>query len=109
MGCLHDSGGNGPTLMSAASFDDTTRVVELLHKGADPHAKDNKGRTALMIAEAAGYSETVGVLVNAQDKDGATPLIIAMKIRDTDMVAELLNKGADPNLADNYGKTALMI
>ena len=47
-------------------------------------------------------------LVNARNLNGKTALIAAIENRDTEWTAYLLNKGADPNLADSDGTTPLM-
>ena len=49
--------------------------------------------------------------VNHQNDYGYTALIEAVALRDgsqvyQDIVAELLKHGADPNIVDNFGKTA---
>ncbi|MCQ2610452.1 MAG: ankyrin repeat domain-containing protein [Treponema sp.] len=47
--------------------------------------------------------------INNQDEDGNTPLHIAAAINDSDMVAFLLIKGANPDLKNFTGKSALHI
>jgi ankyrin repeat protein len=47
-------------------------------------------------------------LVNARNLSGKTALIAAIENRDSEWTAYLLNKGADPNLADSDGTTPLM-
>jgi len=50
-------------LMDAASIPEAADVVQrLLERGADPAIKDHKGRTALMIAQQKGLSDTVALL-----------------------------------------------
>lgn len=48
-------------------------------------------------------------IVNVRGYSGATPLTVAMRKRATLFVNYLLQNGADPNLADKQGDTALMI
>lgn len=45
--------------------------------------------------------------VNSQDEDGNTPLILAAMYAGGDCVEALLNKGADSNIANQAGATAL--
>ena len=46
--------------------------------------------------------------VNARGSNNRTPLMKAVMRNDVGAVASLLAKGADPSLADNSGKTAMM-
>ena len=48
-------------------------------------------------------------IINVRGYSGATPLTAAMRKRATAYVNYLLQNGADPNLADRQGDTALMI
>jgi len=89
------------------------KVGDLLAKGADVHARDKDGATALMIASAKGYWEVVGQLlakgadVNAQDKDGETALMRASAAGHSEVVGQLLAKGADVHAQNRAGATAL--
>ena len=47
-------------------------------------------------------------LIDAADADGTTPLMHAVLNADLDCVRLLLQKGADPNLRNHFGATALM-
>ena len=46
-------------------------------------------------------------MTNFQDKDGKTPLIMAVIKGNKDIVRALVNIGADLNIKDNDNKTAL--
>ena len=48
-------------------------------------------------------------VINSRGYSGATPLTVAMRKRATLYVNYLLQNGADPDLADKNGETALMI
>jgi len=48
-----------------------------------------------------------GINPNIQDVDGSTPLHIATRYGNLDVVELLLEYGADPNVKDNKGKTPL--
>lgn len=50
-----------------------------------------------------------GVDVNAKWHYGMTPLIVAATQNNPHMVLMLLKEGADPNVCDDHGKTALML
>lgn len=76
------------------------------------------GGNALIPAAEKGHLENVKILlndghvnINHQNNYGYTALIEAVALRDgsqvyQDIVAELLKYGADPNIVDNFGKTA---
>ncbi len=103
-------------------------AVKILVRGdADVNAKDNEGRTALMIAARSNDTKVVeflaerGADINAKDNEGRTALMIAASIRlirvrnngrivgSVDVVEFLADRGADLEAKDNEGRTALMI
>ena len=103
----------GKTLRDAVSQGDVKALRRLLKRGADVHAKDRWGQTALHRAADWGRADVVKVLlehgadVNARDADGATPLDEAW-FHYTDVVKLLLEKGADPNATTSrYPETRL--
>jgi len=49
-----------------------------------------------------------GADMNIRDKDGMTPLMIAIKKRETDISTYLISKGANLDVMDNGGNTALI-
>ena len=74
-------------------------VNALLAAGADVNASNEDGRTALMLAAAAGRAAAVksllrgGANVSAQDKDGKTALMLATKFARTEVVKLLKQAG----------------
>jgi ankyrin repeat protein len=68
------------TLLSAAASGDTAQATALLDQGAARDARDELGRT---------------------------PLMLAVMQRRVEVVRLLLDHGADPNVADNTGRTPL--
>lgn len=91
---------------------DTTWMSFLLGKGANPNIKDVRGRTPLGIASDMGFVEGVQLLVtkNARVDEsndaGETALISAVHRRQTEMMRILLKAGANPDKADNSGRSA---
>jgi ankyrin repeat protein len=95
---------DGVTPLIWAAWRDRPEVVRrLLEAGADPNRRCRKGRTAL---HRTNKPETIRLLiragadVNARDREGATVLRLYAWQLPPDMVAELLDHGADPNAAD---------
>jgi ankyrin repeat protein len=96
-------------------------VAVLLSAGANVHAADSAGNTALAVTAEAGALETVrlllqaGAAVNAASLDGTTPLQRAIAPRSVPpthpghaaVVAELLKAGAKASMADADGATPL--
>lgn len=90
----------------------------LLAAGADADVKNAAGLTPLQIVlgkKTPGYKELaeqlvmVGADVNVRDQKGWTPLMQAISTADQDMVALLLNNGADPTLKTPKGDNALVL
>lgn len=75
-------GGKPSSLFDAAFDGNTAEVKEFISKGADVNTP--------------------------YEYQGVTPLIIATMKGYQDIVVELLNAGADPDIADDPGQTALM-
>src|SRR5580704_5495019 len=101
-------------LMWAAG--DFTKVRTLVAHGAKVNARSNSGVTALSVAAASpGNLPTVRLLLDkgadptAADKDGAGPLWLACARGDTQIVEELLRRGASPDETQTrLTETALM-
>ena len=91
-----------------------TDVEQLLAAGVDLHARAGASRTTPLHA-AAGRSNTSQVLmaagadVNAQDADGNTPLIRAARLVGfmAGNMEQLLKAGAQPDIQNNRGRTAM--
>jgi len=79
----------------------------LLSKDARLDLQDKEGNTPLGLAAQLGWTEGAAQMladqanVNAANRRGETPLILAVQKRDLAMVRLLMSHGADPKKTDN--------
>ncbi len=91
---------------------DATWISFLTAKGANPNTRDKQGVTPMMLAANLGFLEGLQSLIDAGGRvddandAGETPLISAVHRRDTTMMRILLKAGANPDRADNSGRSA---
>ena len=100
---------NGDTFLIAASRQGSLKIVKsLIGYGADVNAKNNDGRTALMLTsnlEIAKLLIDSGADVNAKSNGGLTALMLTSSLEITKL---LIDNGADVNAKDDeFGQTAL--
>lgn len=102
----------GKALREAAARGDIESVKALLEKGADINAKDELGRSALLLVVSNNQTEMARLLIergaDANTRDvtyGLTPFVYAMWTRNTDTALLLIRHGADPNMALVSGAT----
>lgn len=115
-----DAAGQTPLMSSALAANQRT-LDRLLMLGADATARDNDGLLALHWAAFAGDPNAVARLLggvkhrsgviagidDAQNRFGVTPLILAAEMNHADLVASLIFLGADLEITDLHGHTAL--
>jgi serine/threonine-protein phosphatase 6 regulatory ankyrin repeat subunit B len=108
-----DSGLTALYIATLWSEDDVVKA--LIEHGANVNVADDNGWTALRIAAHFGRLTTVQALlgapeinINAQDSEGSTALYIAALNGNYDVVKELINHGANVNLANNDRWTPLI-
>ncbi len=104
--------------------DDNLEVIKyLIQNGADATRVDDNQNTVLMyLAGTSSYKNSCdslkecakvlvenGVNVNAQNIDEESALLIAVKNNNVDALCAFINLGADVNLPNIFGETALML
>jgi ankyrin repeat protein len=112
-GAVLPTGGNGRTLLHAASKDGLVDVAQWLLIGADANAQDAYHRTSLHEASENGH---VGILrlliehgadVHARDQSQSTPLHLASSGGDAETVQLLIKHGSDVHARDQSQLTPL--
>ena len=95
---------NGNTaLMMAAFRQNKTMVLDMIRRGAQVN---QKGWAALHYSAAAGSTEITAILlehhayIDAESPSGMTPLMMAAREGHENVVAQLLQEGADATLKD---------
>jgi ankyrin repeat protein len=109
-----DETGETP-LLSAALAGQTTTVDLLLKRQADASLRNDRGMTVLHAAAFAGDDNAVagfvvGATIDINDHDnkfGVTPLIVAAEENHPGVVAYLILAGADLEITERHGYTAL--
>lgn len=106
----------GTALQGACEGSRTEIVALLLEKGADPNRGSGSSAPPLVAAAKQGDCEILELLVKAKADvnifggyDLSTPLINASQYMPNSSLQLLLDAGADINLADNDGDTALIV
>lgn len=113
---IADGMGRTP-LMFAARAGNLEYVNWILGQGADLSKTDNNGYTALSLAVTYGRFDCVQSLldagcpkqVNISNIDGQTPVMLAVRCKKDNVLClqKLLKAGADTEMKDSFGYTAL--
>jgi hypothetical protein len=101
-----------PALISALMRGEIEAARLLLEAGADPDVPTRAGATALFFAqdvETARMLLDAGATVNRRDDAGGTALMSAVVLGDLALVELLLERGADPAVADHSGRSATLL
>ncbi len=110
----------GRSLLMYAASEGNEKIFDLFlkyHLHLDLDHKDKNGGTLLHYAARGGNLKTFQTLkkwmgekmmVNVQDKNGRTPLLLAASWGHDQMVTALIQQGANLNHQDHQGITALM-
>lgn len=102
---IQDDSGATPLHLATRSLNS---VQPLLNKHANPNARDNRNAIPLHYAVYTGEKTCVKELlkisdINAQDKKGATPLLVSILFGHEDIAQLLLHKRANPNIIAHGG------
>lgn len=104
------------SVADAAERRDAAAVRALLKRGADCSAAQGDGMTALHWAATNGDAELARMLIYAGANlkattrlGGHTPLLLASKLAQVEMIDTLLEAGAGPNVGTANGTTPLML
>lgn len=103
----------GLTALTYATINAETRTVSVLIRKADINLKDEQGNAALQLSIKRDREDLTELLlknkadVNVTGRDGNTtnqsPLYTALLSDKMELFKKLLEKGADPNIADSEG------
>jgi ankyrin repeat protein len=112
---LLNEAGETPLIIAARAVQPDV-VNMLVHNGADPNLASPSGTTPLHAAATSATPGAVNLIsflyeklanLDAQDSEGATPLMLAADVGNGLVVVELTGMEAELEVADNEGRTAL--
>ena len=99
--------------IQAVYDNDAARVSAMLNEGVDVNASESEDFTALHYAVWLGHKSVVKALLEynpameVRTVTGLTPLVLAASNSHEDIAIMLLEKGADPNFAEENGGRAI--
>lgn len=111
--------GSMTNLQHAAYSGDLDGVLAALRNGDDANVQDQMGWTSLHWAADMGMADgerekifsaliQAGADLNVRDLEGSTPLLVACRSGNGDLVRQLIAAGANIHAANNKGWTALI-
>ncbi|KAM9804709.1 uncharacterized protein ankrd50l [Neosynchiropus ocellatus] len=114
---LESRDSEGRTALHVACWQGSLELVDLLlQHGANPNAQDTDGRPPMHSVAWTGHIDVgkrllsvSGVHIDLACHQGATALSIAAQVGHTNIVAMLLEKGANPNHMDKYGRSPVKV
>nr|XP_040056696.1 ankyrin repeat domain-containing protein 50 isoform X2 [Gasterosteus aculeatus aculeatus]XP_040056697.1 ankyrin repeat domain-containing protein 50 isoform X2 [Gasterosteus aculeatus aculeatus] len=114
---LESRDSEGRTALHVASWQGCLEMVDLLLKnGANPNAQDTEGRPPIHSVAWTGHVEvghrlleTIGVVIDLPCHQRATALGISAQVGHANIVALLLERGANPNHMDKYGRSPVKV
>lgn len=114
---LESRDSEGRTALHVASWQGCVEIVDLLLKhGANPNAQDAEGRPPIHSVAWRGHAEVgcrlleaSGVGIDLACNQRATALSIAAQEGHANIVAVLLERGANPDHMDKYGRTPVKV
>ncbi|XVV16540.1 ankyrin repeat domain-containing protein [Actinoplanes sp. CA-131856] len=92
----------------------TRAVLDMLDSGLDPHLRNSRGQTLMHVVRSFDHTRLLprllaaGVDVNGRDRQGNTPLYLAVN-QDwpVDLIRALADAGADPRIANQDDMTVI--
>ncbi|XP_029386520.1 ankyrin repeat domain-containing protein 50 isoform X1 [Echeneis naucrates] len=114
---LESRDSEGRTALHVASWQGSVEMVDLLLKhGANRNAQDAEGRPPMHSVAWTGHTEVghrlleaSGVNIDLACHQGATALSIAAQEGHANIVAMLLERGANPHHMDKYGRSPVKV
>ncbi|XP_070694414.1 ankyrin repeat domain-containing protein 50 [Pempheris klunzingeri] len=114
---LESRDSEGRTALHVASWQGCVEMVDVLLKhGANPNAQDTEGRPPMHSVAWTGHAEVGrhlleagGVSIDLACHQGATALSIAAQEGHANIVAMLLERGANPDHMDKYGRSPVKV
>ncbi|CAG5136562.1 unnamed protein product [Candidula unifasciata] len=116
---VNEDSPSGSPLMNAILSEANLNIVKLLlDHGADLSVRDSKGNTVLLIAAENESTENINYLlqhrevreiINVRNHQGLTALMISTRKFNHPAVKALIDHGADVNIKDVAGNTALLL